>query len=194
MATAISSTIPGLHVKGELIVAVPMGRILRGITLETSGWTPSGVYVWTFVQPLYVPFPAIVLSLGNRLGGGTKTWSLDEVEELIEVIRDDAEPFYGPISTPEAMADWDYLEGRLQPYPIQAKAYSLIACGRPHEAIELLTELAVARPNDYDWETEIREQAATMADLAANDLDQAHAQLKTWENETIAALGVGDIP
>ncbi len=195
IARAIRSVVPGLYEKRNLLIATPRGRVLRGVILEGSS-DPHGVYLSAFVQPLYVPATSVVLSLGDRLGGGCKTWSVNEAEVAATLVRDEAVPFFGPISSPEALASWSYLDGRPDEYGQEAKAYSLIAAERYIEGIRILRVLADSLRDEEDirWVIETRERAEQLAALAESNPPAAQQLLAQWEAETVSALRLQDVP
>ncbi|WP_428263656.1 hypothetical protein [Haliangium sp.] len=195
IARIIQSTVPGLHEKGRILVATPRGRVLRGILLEASAADPNGVYLWKFVQPLYVPRTMIVLSLGDRLGGGCKTWGTDEAEAAAAVVREEGVPFFGPITSPERFVEWEYLKGKRNRYTREAKAYSFIAAGRLLEGIRELRSFADSlRDEKVDWFIEMKERAERLAALAESNPPAAHQLLAQWEAETVTALRLQDVP
>ncbi|WP_428261512.1 hypothetical protein [Haliangium sp.] len=195
IARAIRSAVPGLYEKRGLLAATPRGRILRGIALEGSAADPDGVYLWMFVQPLYVPATTVVLTIGGRLGGGFKTWHADEAEAAAAVAQEKGVPFFGPIISPAKFADWEYLDGKRNGYIREAKAYSLIAAGRLVEGIRALRELAESLAGkDTPWVVEIKERAEQLAALAESNPPGAHELLAQWEAETVAELRIQDVP
>ncbi|WP_428263332.1 hypothetical protein [Haliangium sp.] len=193
---AIRSAVPDLYEKGDLLAATPRGRVLRGVTLEGSAADTHGAYLWMFVQPLYVPRTSIVLNLGDRLGGGCKTWRAEEADEAAAVVKEKGVPFFGPITSPEALASWEYLDGRPDEYGQEAKAYSLIAAGRLVEGIRALRELAdfLRGDDEMPWDTEKRQRAERLAALAESNPPAAHELLAQWEAETVSALRIQDVP
>ena len=194
LARAIRELVPDLYEKGTLLAATPRNRVLRGFYLEGSHADPSGVYIWAFVQPLYVLESTIVLSLGSRLGGGSKTWRVDETEEAAAAARDNGVPFFGPMSSPHALAEWSFLDGRSDEYAREVKACSLVASGRLHEGAHALRELAGALTGGTPWMIETQQRANQLADLAETGATAAHELLATWESATVSALGVQAVP
>ncbi|WP_428262363.1 hypothetical protein [Haliangium sp.] len=199
IARAIKAAVPGLYEKGGVLAATPRGRILRGIVLEGSAADPHGVYLWKFVQPLYVPSTEVVLLLGDRLGGGCKTWRVDEAEAAVAAIREEGVPFFGPIDSPEKLASWEYLDGKRNVHIREVKAYSLIAVGRFVEGIQALRQLADSLREDdgeemLPWDIEMRERAERLAALAETNPPAAHELLAEWEAETVSALRLQDVP
>ena len=195
IAKAIQSVIPELYHKGGLLAFTPRGRILRGFYLENSSDT-NRVYIWKFVQPLYLPCTDIVFSLGDRLVHGSQTWTVEDADDAALAARDEGLSFCGPISSPEALADWSYVIDR-PGYACEARAVSLIAAGRDREGTQALRRIA-ASINDGDdhrqWVLDIRDRAKLLADLAETAPEKAHALLEKWEAGTIAALRVEKIP
>lgn len=193
IARVIRLAVPNLHEKGRLLAVTPRGRILRGVYLEDSSDSAS-VYVWAFVQPLYTPASTVVFAFGKRLGGPSKTWSTGDTDGLATVVRDEAVPFFNPVSSPEAFASWGFLDGRDDPYVREAKAYSLVASGRFSEGAQALRELASSLSGGTLWMIEMRKRAEHLAGLAETNPTAAHELLAMWESETISALRIQDVP
>ncbi|WP_428269825.1 hypothetical protein [Haliangium sp.] len=186
---------PELYEKGSLLAVTPRGRILRGVVLEGSAADSDGVYLWKFVQPLYVPSTVIAFILGDRLGGGCKTWRVNEAEAAAAIVLKEGVPFFGPIDSPEKLADWGYLDGERNAHMREAKAYSLIAAGRLIEGIRALRELAESlEGKDTPWVVEMKERAEQLAALAESNPPAAHELLAHWEAETVSALRLQAVP
>lgn len=197
IAQAIQSAVPNLYYveKEGILAATPRGRVLRGVCIENSS-DAYGVYLVAFVQPLFVPKTTVVLGLGKRLGSGTRTWAVEEADVAAVAARNEGLPFFGPVSSPEALANWEYLDGLTDARSREVKAYSLVASGRLAEGIQALRELAesLSGEEEIEWIIEVRKQAEHLADLAETNPTAAHELLAKWESETIAALRVQDVP
>jgi len=202
IARAIQSAVPNLHYveKEGILAATPRGRVLRGVCFENSS-DPHGVYLWAFVQPLYVPATTVVLGLGDRLGGGCRLWAVDEAEAAAAAVRDEGLPFFEPVSSAEALANWEYLDECPGDYPWEVKAYSLVAAGRLAEGaqalrdfLEWLSSLPGLPGETPAWEIEMRERAERLADLAETNPNAAQELLAEWESEMVSALRLEDVP
>lgn len=184
---------PDLYQVGNLIVKVPLGRVLRGFYLENSS-DSSRIYVWVFVQPLYAPSSTVSFNLGKRLGGPSRTWSLDDAEALVMAVREEGLPYIGQISSPADLANWCELHSSTDPYSVEARAYSLVADGRFAEGSRALEELASNLSSQVGWMAEIKERASQLATRLRKDPHAALDLLSTWEVFTIASLGIQDAP
>ena len=193
IARAIRALVPELHEKGRLLAATPRDRILRGIYLEDSS-DSTRFYAWAFVQPLYAPSSTVTFNLGKRLGGSSRTWSVSELDRISAAVQNEGLPFFGPVSSPEALVNWSFLEGRSEPYALEARAYSLVASGRFDEGANALRKFADALTDGAPWVIDIRQRAERLANLAETDPREAHEILNKWEKETAAALRVEDLP
>lgn len=190
---AIGSSAPHLYEKGRLLVTTPRGRILRGFYLEDSS-DPTRVYLWAFVQPLYTPSSTVVFDFGKRLGSASKTWSVDDGEEVAAIVREEAVPFLDAVSSPETFARWSFLKGRVDAHTDEAKAYSLLAAGRFSEGAQALRTLAGSLSDQTPWMIEMRKRAVHLAALAETNPTAADERLATWEAETVSTLGLQDVP
>ena len=194
IARVIRAVVPGLYEKGSVLATIPRRDILRGFCLETSAADRDGVYISTFVQPLYMPASCVVLSLGDRTGGGCRTWHIDDADELAEAAKS-AAPFFQAIDTASAICEWHFLDGFRYGYCLQARAYSLILCGRAHEGAEALRRsIEETKDDDRDWvrEDSVRDEA--LAALAESDPVSAVERLRSWAAATAEALKITDIP
>ncbi|WP_428264145.1 hypothetical protein [Haliangium sp.] len=111
------------------------------------------------------------------------------------IVQEEGVPFFEPISSPEKLADWDYLNGKRNAHMREAKAYSLVAAGRIIEGIRALRELAESLAGkDTPWVVEMKERAERLAALAESTPPAAHELLAQWEAETVTALRLQDVP
>lgn len=190
---SLQATGPTLHPARALLVVTPVGRILRGFYIENSS-DARRVYLWAFVQPLFVPSETVVLSLGCRLGGGHRTWSSAEVDAAAPALRAEGEAFFGAIASPQALASWELLGDRRDAHAQEVRAFALVAAGQYVDGARALRAfaggLSAAGPA---WMSEMGARAEVLAHAAETDGDAAQARLRAWEASTRAAIGV-DVP
>ena len=193
IARVIRAIVPGLYEKGSVLAAIPRGDVLRGFCLESS-YDPERVYISTFVQPLFIPVSGVVLSLGDRVGGGCYNWHIDEADDLAEAARQ-AAPFFQTVGTARALCEWHYLDDFRHGYGLHARAYSLILCGRVHEGAEALRgAIEETKNDDRQWARDDIARNEALAALAESDPLAAAARLRSWAAATAEALKVNDIP
>jgi hypothetical protein len=179
-----------LHPARRLLIVSPVGRILRGFCIEDSS-DARRVYLWAFVQPLFVPSSTVVLSLGRRLGGGSRTWSSAEIEAAAPAMRAEGEAFFGAIASPQALARWELLGDQPGDYAQEVRAFALVAAGQYVEGARALRGFARALPaGGPAWLCEMGARAEALAGAAEIDGDAAQARLRAWEASTRAAIGV----
>lgn len=164
--------------------------VLRAIYFESSAATPNAVYVWVFVQPLYVPESSVTFNLGHRLGGGTKLWTKDDASGFGEVIRVDALPFLRQFSGPRSIATYRPFLERTDAVAREAVAYSLIDLTSADQAKQALDDLRATLRADIPWMAEMRRRAAHLSALLAEDPPLSRAQLMSWQENTIKLLKV----
>lgn len=195
IARALAVAGSGLQsIRDRMIVATPIGSVLRGFYLEDSS-DPHRVYLWAFVQPLFVPRTTVVLSLGERLGGGSRTWSVADAEGATSALLDEGEKFFGPVSSPESLARWKLIEARSDEYAREAKAYALVASGQYDEGSQALRAFAASLPAaGPNWMSEMSVRAEDLARAAETDREAAQRRLRKWELESREALRVRDVP
>ena len=69
------SIIPeNFRIKNNIFYYVPIIDFVKGFCFEKSKNEENSLYVWSFVQPLFVPNDTISLSFGKRLGN--RLWTL----------------------------------------------------------------------------------------------------------------------
>lgn len=178
---------------GRMLVAAPIERILRGLYLEDSS-DPHRIYLWAFVQPLFVPSSSVVLNLGQRLGGTSRTWTAADVEGAASEVLNEGMEFFGPISSPAALACWSFLDARPDEYAREARAYALVACGQNLRGSQALRVFAASLPvSGPGWISEKRRRAEELARMAEADGEASQELLRQWEKETKCALRVGTL-
>lgn len=181
------------HPARALLVVTPIGRILRGFCIENSS-DARRVYLWAFVQALFVPSATVVLTLGRRLGGGSRTWSSAEVEAAASALRAEGEAFYGAIASPQALASWHLLGDRRDEHAQEVRAFALVAAGHYVDGARALRAFARGLPAAGPaWSSEMGARAEVLAQAAETDGDAAQTRLRAWEASTRAAIGV-DVP
>lgn len=188
--TSLQAAGAALHPARKLLIVSPVGRILRGFCIEDSSDTRR-VYVWAFVQPLFVPSATVVLSLGRRLGGGSRTWSSAEVEAAASALRAEGDAFFGAIASPQALASWDLLGDRRDEHAREVRGFALVAAERYVDGARSLRAFARGLPAAGPaWMSEMGARAEVLAHAAETDGDAAQARLRAWEASTRAAIGV----
>jgi len=193
IARALGHWSSGLQLNGRMLLATPIGRILRGFYIEDSS-DPQRIYLWAFVQALFLPSTTVVLSLGRRLGGGSRTWAVTDVESAASAVLDEGVQFFGQISSPDALTRWSLLEARTDEYARETRAYALVASGQYQEGSQALRAFAASLPaTGPSWMSERKNRAEDLARIAETDGEVAQQRLREWEFESRSALGVSDV-
>lgn len=135
-----------------------------------------------------------MLSLGERLGGGSKTWRVDEAAAAAAIARDNGVPFFASLSSPEAVADWSALARRSDEHAREARAYSLVASGRYSEGIQALHHLCSSMAGGTPWMLEMQNRAERLAAVAGTNPTAAHDLLAAWEAQSVSALRLANVP
>jgi hypothetical protein len=196
-------SLPGYAVKKRVVFAVPIGDLLRGFAWDPSGWDARSGYIEAFVQPLYVPVGHIVLSHGERLGGGTRTWEIDPADPapgmaaVREAVLAEGIPFLDALPDAAALAR-EVRNVRRQdrrtardPNLAENLAYSLVVAGDVPAALAELDRIAGearAFPPEPRWPHEVAGRCALVRRLAAEDPGAALRQLGEWRRRTLADL------
>lgn len=188
-----SAAAGALQVVGRMLVATPIGRVLRGFYVEDSS-DPQRVYLWAFVQPLFLPRTTVVLSLGRRLGGGGRTWTAAEVAAAAPTLVAEGTQFFAAASSPQDLATWDLLDQQVDEYSREVKAVALVAAGQYVDGVRALRTLATTLPaGGPGWMSELRARAEELALATETGGEVAQTQLRAWEASTKAALGIRDL-
>lgn len=174
-------------------IALPVEHAVRGVCFERS-IDSRAFYASVFVQPLCVPTEHMTLSVGWRLGGGSRLWRADEpgmVDDLAAMIEREALPFLERGSTPLGVAECAQslpLHGDLN--VVQAIGYSFARAGEYGRAIESLERFLEMIGDCFRWERTRRANAGLLKSLVLSDPDLAQQQLFEWERSTAKNLGL----
>jgi hypothetical protein len=128
--------------KGNILYQIPLSDFAIGFCFEKSKNEKDSVYVWSFIQPLYVPNDSIILSFGKRLGN--KLWTLkgnkvlkSELDELSSLMRTELDDFFIKINSIPKF--YNYFEHECKNLRmIEALVYSAIYC--KNEEAELIVD------------------------------------------------------
>jgi hypothetical protein len=204
--TYLLPELPGFAVHSRLLFHTRIEYLLRGFCFEPSGFESGGFYVWVFVQPLYIPSDNVLLTYGDRLGGGSMFWKPIGVDEssvmraLLEAMGKEGLPVLERIKTPSAFAAWRSTEPihRRGMNRLEAQASALILAGNHRQGAELLDEIERRMPEirrenirlqlDRPWVEEIANRARTLRAKLDVDLADAIKQLTEWRDYTIQQL------
>jgi hypothetical protein len=186
--TKICSVVPNLANYGHMAIEEPRNRILRGIFLEDSS-DKRKCYAWKFVKPLFEPPPFVMsFTLGERLGSGTRTWTIDDSSELAEIAAQEGVGFWAPASTPASLAAWPYLISKTSPYAIRVRALALILCRNWSGAIEELRRIVQKLSGGTGWTAQMNDHTQALIGLVEDDPEAAYLELSHWEEENARQL------
>ncbi|KAB1153395.1 hypothetical protein F7018_17170 [Tenacibaculum aiptasiae] len=105
----------GFILKGGILYNKDINELLVGFCFEKSGFHKDGVYVWSFVMPLYVEKEDLSLTFGKRMeikkNGGV--WRLKNnsdidktISELKSLMKKELKAFLSKIKTSEDFYDY----------------------------------------------------------------------------------------
>lgn len=177
---------------GRMAFRRPVGWLLNGLVAEPS--STGGSYVWSFIQPLFVPATTVVLSIGQRLGDGTTTFDLDDAadrERLGRLVQNDAIPWLDARSSPDRLLTHDDWRSDVNIRMVEIEGYSHLLTGNVDTASEVLRRVTVHEVR-YEWEQQVVDRCAGIIDLIDGDVGAARGQLADWRLATAAAIGVAD--
>lgn len=195
--------LPGFDCKGNLLFIRPVHYLLRGFCFSGS-IDPRGFYLYSFVQPLYVPFPHICFNFGLRLSGRTgEGWHipLDQTQtimaEVLSAIQSQGMRLVLNVETPKDLAEKGrYLVGD-EPGAVsvpveEAEAYSWILANNHPAAIAKLdrVDAVLSRPDIIRTEAydEMQARNRWLRDRLIHQPEEAHRRLEEWTEATRAAL------
>ncbi|MDE6702427.1 MAG: hypothetical protein K2K00_01975 [Muribaculaceae bacterium] len=167
-------------------------RIIAGLCVEPS---PIGQFsVHSFIQALYIPFPALVYSLGDRID----YWDRADFPVAIHDIKEFYEqlPDYDSIGTIIDMINSRQLiyhcTNIINKY--EFLAYSYIVINQYDEAKKYLIEIVAYENHEHpDWFIEQVERAKKLLDLMEQEnWPEIRNLLLSWQRETMTALKLPD--
>jgi hypothetical protein len=190
----LSPHLPEVRIKIPMVVFPPYREILRALYFDRSE-DAEYFYLWVFFMPLCVPAEHVAFNLGRRVRGDIERWHSKDpelLEKLVSRINDDALPFLENAQTPlEAARFVLFTPGaEKSPYVHQANAYLLARAGKIFEASQSLDDLLHLLEPDVTWQAEIAARAEKLRALLLNSPEDAQAQLRAWEIESIHNLGL----
>lgn len=181
----------GFAARRRLVVKVSDDALLSGVLCEPSGFSADRYYVNVFVQPLYVPSGHLVLDFGQRVGGGSRSWTKADLDDstLAQAILGTATGVFSRLCEPAKLAT--AAEADLQNvHHAEVAGRSWFVAGDLSRAIKALT-VGAETHDDREWALAIGQRCEAFADLAQTDPAQATAELQRTIKETKAALGLG---
>jgi hypothetical protein len=196
----IVNDLPGFEVKKNLIFALPLGDILRGLFFNRCS-DPNYFHLSVFFLPLFVPNECVHGTFGRRIGNALN-WRTDNSNlfaDLHECICNDAIPFFSGVSTLPGVLSYlktaiERGRPRVNSHILEALAYTLIKEGNYPEALRALTEQQqLLERAIIPWELELKVRAELMMEKLLRNPEEALAQLETWRVETKKNLKLDDL-
>jgi hypothetical protein len=152
----------------------PLNNILLGFCFEKSASNKEGVYVWVFVQPLYVNADYIVLSFGKRLKGKNgEFWKLKDtlnfeemISELETSMQNEIDTFLKEVNTPLKFYNY-YTEKSVNIRMVQAVVYSAIYSKHKDAESLLKNYITMIKQEDlnYDWIKNLLKEALCLQNI-----------------------------
>jgi len=162
----------------NLLYKSPLEDILAGFCFEKSGLNKDGVYVWCFVQPLYLKSEHIILSYGKRLKGTRgELWLLknntnleETIEELIPLMKDAIDVFLNNVDTPSKF--YNYYQDKLVNLRMaEAVTYSAIYSKNKDSKLILENYINILENEniEVDWVKNLLDVAKGLKLIIGND-------------------------
>ncbi len=186
----------GFSVHEGMLIATPVGDLLRGFCFDRSQLDRTSFYVNVFVQTLCVPLEHVVLTVGHRLGGASNYWDLAEGEPdqvmstVLAYVRHEGLRWLDTLATPLDLADRLPSLVRLDddPQRLEVLAYAFLLGGEVGECRRVIAE-ALSIDDVVDWELESQERLMHVRDrLDAGGFDEARKVLDAWRAYTAEQL------
>lgn len=198
--------LPGYAAKGKLILATPVGELLRGVDFEPSGFVADSRRVRYFVLPLYTPqsgdLPYIFARVLGGANQGQGDWWFDFPPErdpvmasIADLVEREALPWLERIRTPADLVEQVHRirNDVTDPYVRQAVGFSQILTGDYRGARAELERLRVEverGSDDRDWVLALGDLARTVVAELDSHPEAAIDRLRHWRDEAVRALGL----
>jgi hypothetical protein len=195
LAKLLLPSLTGFAVKAPMMFIAPIGHTLRGVYFESDRYESSAFFLWTFVQPMFVPAQNINFDIGNRIElpkqGSWDYNAPDLLENLLAALKFQALPFLTSIVTPLDFANEVYRRPYARNLNLQeAMAYAYARVGEGKRAVPILNELILELDRSVPWQVEMHARAIGFSSLLLNDPAGAQRQLDEWESETFSNLNL----
>jgi len=191
--THLVEYLPNFKQRKNYMIKSPLGSIAEGLCLEKSYSKPNEVYLWLFVQPLYVPETLLHLTFGNRLVDRNKSqvWNLmklsesehafNEMKLAIDLNIDLFDKLSNPVNFYSYYHESEVKNKNLKIY--EAVVYTSIYLSLTSAKLELnncvqfiQTELDASVP----WINEVLNKLVFLK----NNFQESGEILRSWEKET----------
>jgi hypothetical protein len=163
----------------------PVGWVVRGVLAERS--SQGGFYLWEVRLPLYFPTDVLVLDWSERIGGGTRVWTVCPETALV-LEREGAR--IGAKAAASVSLLLDPPGGADNVSMQEARAYGLVVVGRVESAVEVLGRVLQYEPK-YDWEHVMFARAKGVREqLVKGDVQGVMRLLAEWRRQSAESLGI----
>lgn len=182
--------------RGDSSIMLPISHTLRSIVFDRS-IDKRAFYLYTILQPLFVPQENLTLDIGWRLGGDCHTWNADDpslIEELTPFIEREAVPFLSLAVTPIDVAECALslnAPGNLN--VVEAVGYSCARGADYDRAVQYLDCFVDMLGDDYEWERRRKDNALLLRSLILDDPDKAQYKLLEWEAHSAKHLKIASL-
>lgn len=182
------------RVKGTRYIE-PVGWLLRGVTMDSSSFSATSIYVAYFVQPLYVP-DFSHLAISKRIRGRLDVGPVAESESATVLRRGlahEAMPFLRQFDHPAAFAAHLIArpEGLDDARRSEAIAYSYLLTGAFDQGevwLQRLEDMPDLR--SAPWVHQIKARAAAVRTLLQDAPADVLPLLSEWRDREMARLGL----
>ena len=197
---------PGYVYGARLLYAQPVRDLIRGFYLEPTSADPAAMYVWCFVQPLYIPADHIIFTFGFRIHEldkpGRARWIIasqnesEKIGELVRQMKSQGLPYLAQLATPADIAE-KLLDVRPNVDPLfaaEAIAFSYAAAGQHEAAVSALRQLekmlkeTMVQPNESI--TKLLERSTELLNCLEQGPTETRSLLDRWIAATKLALRV----
>ena len=197
---------PAFLARGSLVYRPPTGYLLQAISIDTSSFTGSRIFVTAFVQPLFRGYDYVTLSYGFRLG--KDSWDVNEDDPdqtfaaIAEEVKRSALPFFAQAADLDRFAElvpqWASEEPRrvMQNHTMQDStviedlACAAIVRGDGESAASLLREAITLATEDEEYRNDKRvaRLQGVLDVLEGSGLESAQAEVAQRRTRTIESL------
>lgn len=188
------------EVKGNLMFKKPIKEILNGFYFESSGFNSDTFYIYSFIQPLYVPSETLLFTFGDRIGkkyGSSFTIEEENENEImanvLNSINREGMKIIKKLDTPPKVAKnlSKFTDSPDDPCVLEAIAYSLILENCYNDAAEIFDRIKSLIENESDvpeWYNEILSRIDELKKIKLESPNGVLELLNSWIKQTTENL------
>jgi len=186
--------LPEFKWKGRLLYHENIQELLRGVYLDSSGFSVGQFTIEPFIQPLYVPNDSIVLTCGERIRDEILgTWfSVSDPRILVSLpfLVRRAKGMLDQIKTPHDFYCNRELSGLDNIRTLETYAYTSCYLKYPQAISDLDRLISQGKADDRSiaWVAKLVADAENLRETYANNPEAAAELFRAWRDQTVQIL------